>query len=161
MRAIRFYLKNNFVIKSKNIEEETQDMNTLWDGLIVDIYDKELFNKYAYYYILRSGGMEEKTLEVFKKGSKLLNILQDEKRQQILVLLCREEQLTVNQITELLPISRPAVSHHLKSMYEVGLLTVKQEGLERYYSSDLEDALLWLKELTTSLEENIKNKETI
>lgn len=161
VRAIRFYLKNNFVIKSKNIEEETQDMNTLWDGLIVDIYDKEVFNKYAYYYILRSGGMEEKTLEVFKKGSKLLNILQDEKRQQMLVLLCREEQLTVNQITELLPISRPAVSHHLKLMYEVGLLTVKQEGLERYYSSDLEDALLWLKELTTSLEENIKNKETI
>ncbi|MGD6886953.1 ArsR family transcriptional regulator [Staphylococcus shinii] len=61
--------------------------------------------------------MEEKTLEVFKKGSKLLNILQDEKRQQILVLLCREEQLTVNQIIELLPISRPAVSHHLNLIY--------------------------------------------
>ncbi|SUM30882.1 cadmium efflux system accessory protein [Staphylococcus gallinarum] len=58
----------------------------------------------------------------FKRGSKLLNILQDEKRQQILVLLCREQQLTVNQITELLPISRPAVSHHLKMMYEVWLV---------------------------------------
>ncbi|GEQ06243.1 ArsR family transcriptional regulator [Staphylococcus gallinarum] len=105
--------------------------------------------------------MEEKTLDVFKRGSKLLNILQDEKRQQILVLLCREQQLTVNQITELLPISRPAVSHHLKMMYEVGLLRVKQVGLERYYSSDLEDALAWLKELTSSLEENIKNKESV
>lgn len=42
-------------------------------------------------------------------------------------------------------------------MYEVGLLTVKQVGLERYYRSDLEDALTWLKELTSSLEENIKN----
>ncbi|MCD3218831.1 ArsR/SmtB family transcription factor [Mammaliicoccus sciuri] len=103
--------------------------------------------------------MEDKTMEVFKRGSKLLNILQDEKRQQILVLLCREEQLTVNQITERLTISRPAVSHHLKLMYEVGLLGVEQVGLERYYRSDLDDALLWLKELTASLEENIKNKE--
>ncbi|MGY0411948.1 acetyltransferase [Staphylococcus sp. mip270_02] len=37
VRAIRFYLKHNFEIKSKNVEEETQDMNTLWDGLMVDI----------------------------------------------------------------------------------------------------------------------------
>jgi len=44
-------------------------------------------------------------------------------------------------------------------MYEVGLLTVEQVGLERYYRSDLDDALLWLKELAASLEENIKNKE--
>ncbi|WP_167630489.1 ArsR/SmtB family transcription factor [Listeria valentina] len=102
--------------------------------------------------------MVEQTLEIFKRGSKILSVLQDEKRQQILVLLCREKQLTVNQITSLLPISRPAVSHHLKLMLDAGVLSVSQVGLERYYSSDLEDALDWLKELTRSLEEDLENK---
>lgn len=96
--------------------------------------------------------MIQETLEIFKRGTKILNILQDEKRQQILVLLCKEKQLTVNQITLLLPISRPAVSHHLKLMLNAGILSVSQVGLERYYSSDLEDTLDWLKELTSSLE---------
>ncbi|MEL0537223.1 metalloregulator ArsR/SmtB family transcription factor [Staphylococcus debuckii] len=100
--------------------------------------------------------MGEETLEIFKRGTKILNILQDEKRQQILILLCREKQLTVNEITALLPISRPAVSHHLKLMLDAGLLSVTQTGLERYYSSDLDDTLEWLKELTNSLEANLK-----
>ena len=99
--------------------------------------------------------MIQETLEIFKRGTKILNILQDEKRQQILVLLCREKQLTVNQITLLLPISRPAVSHHLKLMLDAGILSVSQVGLERYYSSDLEDTLDWLKELTSSLEADL------
>ncbi|MBU0438859.1 ArsR/SmtB family transcription factor [Staphylococcus succinus] len=99
--------------------------------------------------------MVEETLEIFKRGTKILNTLQDEKRQQILVLLCKEKQLTVNQITLLLPISRPAVSHHLKLMLDAGILSVSQVGLERYYSSDLGDTLDWLKALTHSLEEDI------
>jgi ArsR family transcriptional regulator len=99
--------------------------------------------------------MIQETLEIFKRGTKILNILQDEKRQQILVLLCKEKQLTVNQITLLLPISRPAVSHHLKLMLDAGILSVSQVGLERYYSSDLEDTLDWLKELTSSLEADL------
>ncbi|ANZ34417.1 ArsR/SmtB family transcription factor [Staphylococcus carnosus] len=101
--------------------------------------------------------MGEETLEIFKRGTRILNILQDEKRQQILVLLCKEKQLTVNEITSLLPISRPAVSHHLKLMLDAGLLSVTQAGLERYYSSDLDDTLEWLKELTNSLEANLNN----
>ncbi|UXV35004.1 metalloregulator ArsR/SmtB family transcription factor [Staphylococcus sp. IVB6181] len=98
----------------------------------------------------------EKTLEVFRQGSKFLNTLQDEKRQQILILLCKEKELTVKEITDSLPISRPAVSHHLKVMLDAGLLSVRQAGLERYYSSDLTDALDWLKTLTHELEMNIK-----
>ena len=100
--------------------------------------------------------MVEETLEIFKRGTKILNTLQDEKRQQILVLLCKEKKLTVTQITSILPISRPAVSHHLKLMLDAGILSVSQVGLERYYSSDLEDTLDWLKELTNSLETDLE-----
>jgi len=101
--------------------------------------------------------MEDQTLEIFKRGSKILSVLQDEKRQQILVLLCKEGDLTVNQITSMLSISRPAVSHHLKLMLDAGILSVSQQGLSRYYNSDLEGALNWLKDLTNSLEKDIKD----
>ena len=100
--------------------------------------------------------MGEETLEIFKRGTKILNILQDEKRQQILILLCREKQLTVNEITALLPISMSCCFSSFKVNVDAGLLSVTQTGLERYYSSDLDDTLEWLKELTNSLEANLK-----
>lgn len=40
-------------------------------------------------------------------------------------------------------------------MLDAGVLSVSQVRLERYYSSDLEDTLDWLKELTSSLEADL------
>lgn len=64
--------------------------------------------------------------------------------------------MTVNQITEKLSLSRPAVSHHLKFMLDAGILSVSQVGTERYYSSDLTGAVELFKELTRSLEDEMK-----
>lgn len=83
-------------------------------------------------------------------------MLQDENRQQILLMLCKNDRMTVNQITEKLSLSRPAVSHHLKLMLDAGILSVSQVGKERYYSSDLTGAVELLKELTRSLEDEMK-----
>lgn len=85
-------------------------------------------------------------------------MLQDENRQQILVMLCQTDQMTVNQITERLSLSRPAVSHHLKLMLDAGILSVNKNGTERYYRANMASTLDLLKELTASLEEDIKNK---
>lgn len=52
----------------------------------------------------------------------------------------------------LLLISRPPVSHHLRLMLNTGILYVSQTELERYYGSELEGTLDWLKELTYCLE---------
>lgn len=102
--------------------------------------------------------MAEQTLEIFKKGIPIFTILQDENRQQILVMLCKTNRMTVNQITERLSLSRPAVSHHLKLMLNAGILSVSQSGTERYYSADMTSTLALLKALTQSLEADTKNK---
>lgn len=102
--------------------------------------------------------MAEQTLEIFKKGIPIFTILQDENRQQILVMLCKTNRMTVNQITEKLSLSRPAVSHHLKLMLNAGILSVSQSGTERYYSADMTSTLTLLKALTQSLEADTKNK---
>ena len=95
--------------------------------------------------------MAEQTLEIFKKGIPIFTILQDENRQQILVMLCKTNRMTVNQITEKLSLSRPAVSHHLKLMLNAGILSVSQSGTERYYSADMTSTL-------APLEADTKNK---
>ncbi|MBF7016757.1 hypothetical protein [Staphylococcus durrellii] len=41
----------------------------------------------------------------------------------------------------LLPISCPPVSHHLRLMLDTGILSVSQTELVRYYASELEGAL--------------------
>lgn len=102
--------------------------------------------------------MAEQTLEIFKKGIPIFTILQDENRQQILVMLCKTNRMTVNQITEKLSLSRPAVSHHLKLMLNAGILSVSQSGTERYYSADMTSTVTLLKALTQSLEADTKNK---
>jgi DNA-binding transcriptional ArsR family regulator len=86
-------------------------------------------------------------------------MLQDENRQQILVMLCKTDKMTVNQITEQLALSRPAVSHHLKLMRDAGLLSVSKVGTERYYSVEMAETLALLKSLTASLEKDMGIKE--
>lgn len=102
--------------------------------------------------------MAEGTLEIFKKGMPLFAMLQDENRQQILVMLCKVDHMTVNQITDQLALSRPAVSHHLKLLLGAGLLEVSQNGTERYYSVQMEPAMKVLKDLTASLEKDLQSR---
>ena len=64
--------------------------------------------------------MKEKDLaimEQFRKCIPIFSVLNDTKRQEIILILTDfpGEGLTVNGITERIDLSRPAVSHHLKS----------------------------------------------
>lgn len=70
--------------------------------------------------------MYQELIPVFKS-------LGDDVRAQILVLLSDEGEMNVNQITEKVDISRPAVSHHLLQLKAAGLVEVRKEGNERYY----------------------------
>ena len=46
----------------------------------------------------------------------------------------RRAPRTVNQLAEGLPISRPAVSQHLKALLESNLVTVTSDGTRRIYA---------------------------
>jgi DNA-binding transcriptional ArsR family regulator len=58
--------------------------------------------------------------------------LSDQHRRQILRLLARSER-SVNQIAEALPISRPAVSRHLRVLKDAGLVGEQPVGTRRIY----------------------------
>ncbi|GMB83559.1 ArsR family transcriptional regulator [Shinella sp. WSJ-2] len=59
----------------------------------------------------------------------------------------RRAPRTVNELSEGLPISRPAVSQHLKALLDSNLVSVKAEGTKRIYAINAKgfDRLnLWL-----------------
>ncbi len=66
----------------------------------------------------------------------VLDALGDNTRRDVLEQL-RDGPLTVGQIAERLPVSRPAVSKHLKILLEAELVTVEQVGTRRVHALDL------------------------
>ena len=59
--------------------------------------------------------------------------LADETRQKIMNLVCCQ-WLSVNEIVEQLDVSQPTVSHHLAILREAGLVSVREEGKQTFYS---------------------------
>ncbi len=94
-------------------------------------------------------------LELFKSCMPMFNILSDEKRQNIIILLAQyPEGINVNGITEQIDLSRPAISHHLKILKQAGLVEVENKGVENYYYLTLKESVTRLKLLTTIIEDN-------
>jgi DNA-binding transcriptional ArsR family regulator len=65
----------------------------------------------------------------------ILTVLGDPTRQAILDLLLDGPQ-PVGELAARLPVSRPAVSQHLKVLKEVGLVVDRQDGTRRVYRVD-------------------------
>jgi DNA-binding transcriptional ArsR family regulator len=57
--------------------------------------------------------------------------ISDPVRREIIMLLS-ENKMTLNGVTENFRISRPAISKHIHILEECGLITIKQQGRERY-----------------------------
>ena len=61
----------------------------------------------------------------------------DETRQQIMKLCCCQE-LAVGEIVEKTSVSQPTVSHHLAILRDAGLVIVRSEGKQTYYTLNQE-----------------------
>ena len=59
--------------------------------------------------------------------------LADETRQKIMNLVCCQ-WLSVSEIVEQLSVTQPTVSHHLALLREAGLVDVREEGKQTFYS---------------------------
>lgn len=57
----------------------------------------------------------------------------DKTRLNILSLL-KEKALRVNDITELLEVKQPTITHHLKRLSEAGLVRMAKKGREHWYA---------------------------
>jgi ArsR family transcriptional regulator len=63
--------------------------------------------------------------------------LADETRQKIMNLVCCK-WLSVNEVVEQLNVTQPTVSHHLAILREAGLVQVREEGKQTFYSLNQE-----------------------
>ena len=90
----------------------------------------------------------------------IFTVLSDENRHKILQLLLENGKMNVNDITEHLHLSRPAVSHHLKIMLQAHTISVEQIGKKRFYSIAMADAITQLKQLTDLMEKHCPNHST-
>ena len=72
--------------------------------------------------------------------------LADPTRREVFEHLARAP-LSVQALADKLPVSRPAVSQHLKVLSDAGLVTVRADGTRRIYAADprrLKDLRHWL-----------------
>ena len=72
--------------------------------------------------------------DTFESVADLMKLMSDGKRIQIFWLLCHCEECVIN-ISALLEMSSPAVSHHLRSLKTAGLILSRREGKEVYYTA--------------------------
>jgi DNA-binding transcriptional ArsR family regulator len=68
--------------------------------------------------------MQTQTLDVFQ-------VIADPSRRQMMQLLSKDS-MTINTLAENFDMSRPAVSKHIKIMYNAGFISIKDIGRERY-----------------------------
>lgn len=67
--------------------------------------------------------------------SDVFNAIGEPQRRRILALL-RPGERAATEIAEALELAAPATSKHLRVLLEVGLVQVREEGRQRYYSLD-------------------------
>ena len=68
--------------------------------------------------------MPAQTLDAFQ-------VIADPSRRHMLVMLSKDN-MTINALAENFDMSRPAVSKHVKILYNAGFITIKDIGRERY-----------------------------
>lgn len=86
--------------------------------------------------------------------------ISDPNRRRILELIRRQEY-TVGQIAERFPVSRPAISQHLRVLEEAELVEIRAAGRRRYYRirpEGLNGLRSWLEEFWTDRLDRLKEE---
>ena len=81
-------------------------------------------------------------IDYFQKVAEVFKQLDDTTRIRIFWLLCHREECVLN-ISTMMKMSSPAVSHHLRPLKNSGLIVSRREGKEVYYrAADTEQSRL-------------------
>lgn len=85
----------------------------------------------------------------------------DPVRRDIIDLLAKET-MTINSIAEKFDVSRPAISKHLKILKECDIITIEQQGRQRFcmiQPKELIPAFLWIDQYKQLWENKLDNFE--
>lgn len=86
--------------------------------------------------------------------------LADETRQKIMNLVCCQ-WLSVNEVVEQLNVTQPTVSHHLAILREAGLVNVREEGKQTFYSLNQERVAFCCGQLMIKFAPETETAETV
>ncbi|QHE52627.1 helix-turn-helix transcriptional regulator [Pontibacillus sp. HMF3514] len=100
--------------------------------------------------------MSDQFEELLRLNTATFHALGDTSRQDIILLLETHKQLNVTEIAEHSPLSRPAVSHHLKILRDAGIVSIIKEGTKRYYYLSIDSNIDLLKKLINEIEACLK-----
>ena len=69
-----------------------------------------------------------------KPPDELFKALRDPVRWRIVVQMAAVDELAYVTLADTLPVVKPTISHHMKILYEAGLINVRKSGRNLYYS---------------------------
>lgn len=109
---------------------------------------------------------KKQRLQLIKKdlinSNKILNAVSDENRQKILLVLlenCTTGGIRVEDIAKQVNLSRPAVSHHLKLLFDEKIVSIEKDGTKNYYHITGAQELLKLKSLINNIEMYLEERK--
>jgi len=101
----------------------------------------------------------EAALQEYRETIPIFEVLADERRQQIMIELTQHAQgLTVGELTKIMQISQPAVSHQLKTLKDHHFVSVERQGTRNYYRVTFDGPLTKVEHLIHTLREDLKLK---
>jgi DNA-binding transcriptional ArsR family regulator len=86
--------------------------------------------------------------------------ISDDTRQKIMSECCCCE-LSVSEIVEKLDVSQPTVSHHLAILRDAGLVRIREEGKQTFYSLNQENIVMCCGQLMIKFAPEEKATETV
>lgn len=88
---------------------------------------------------------------LFKQSTPLFTALGDSVRQDIIIHLS-ERSRDVSELVDLVGLSQPAISHHLKILNQAGLVNIERDGARRIYTLTPHDSLDMMNKLIEAVE---------
>jgi ArsR family transcriptional regulator len=86
--------------------------------------------------------------------------ISDDTRQKIMTECCCCE-LSVNEIVDKLDVSQPTVSHHLAILRDAGLVRIREEGKQTFYTLNQENIVVCCGQLMIKFAPEEKATETV
>jgi len=86
--------------------------------------------------------------------------ISDDTRQKIMSVCCCCE-LSVNEIVEKVGFSQPTISHHLAILRDAGLVSIREEGKQTFYTLNQENIVMCCGQLMIKFAPEEKATETV